>query len=339
MLILQRETFSQNHPFMLPSLTPLFHHPPSPLEELESSTLRRAGVRLLVKRDDRLRLGPGLALCGNKWRKLQYNLQAARDEGQTTLLTFGGAYSNHIAAVAGAGAAFGFRTIGLIRGERPQGLNPTLHFAEDCGMELHFLSRAAFREKQSPEFINQLQEQFGPSYLLPEGGTNALALRGCRHIAEEVERQTERLPDYWCCSLGTGGTFAGIAAALGGRAKALGFSALKGDFLEEEVERWLAPLLSPRRGEGWKPWVINTEFHFGGYAKFTPYLVDFINGFRQQHGILLDPIYTGKLFYGIFQLAGEGYFPKGSTILAVHTGGLQGIAGFNGRFGELIGLG
>lgn len=324
---------------MLPSLAPLFRHPPSPLEELENPTLRRAGVRLLVKRDDRLRLGPGLALCGNKWRKLQYNLQAARDEGQTTLLTFGGAYSNHIAAVAGAGAAFGFRTIGLIRGERPQGLNPTLHFAEDCGMELHFLSRAAFREKQSPDFINQLQEQFGPFYLLPEGGTNALALRGCRHIAEEVERQTERLPDYWCCSLGTGGTFAGIAAALGGRAKALGFSALKGDFHAEEVARLLvASQSSPPRGDkrGAEAWEVNTDFHFGGYAKFSPYLVDFINGFRQQHGILLDPIYTGKLFYGIFQLAEEGYFPKGSIILAVHTGGLQGIAGFNGRFGELI---
>ncbi|MCB0595611.1 MAG: pyridoxal-phosphate dependent enzyme [Lewinellaceae bacterium] len=322
---------------MLPTLASLFRHSPSPLEELESPTLRRAGVRLLLKRDDLLRMGPGLALCGNKWRKLQYNLQAARDKGQETLLTFGGAYSNHIAAVAAAGATFGFRTIGLIRGERPEGLNPTLRFAEACGMELHYLSRPAFREKQQPEFLDQLKEQFGAFYLLPEGGTNDLALHGCRHIVEEVEQQADCFPDYWCCSLGTGGTFAGIIIGLDGRAKALGFSALKGDFLAEEVAQLLdasqAPLLSPIRG---KDWEVNGNFHFGGYAKFEPYLIDFINGFRQQHGIALEPVYTGKLFYGIFQLAEEGYFPKGSTILAVHTGGLQGVAGFNERFGELI---
>ncbi|MCO6478771.1 MAG: pyridoxal-phosphate dependent enzyme [Phaeodactylibacter sp.] len=327
---------------MPPTLTPLFQHAPSPLVELESPTLQRAGVRLLIKRDELLSIGPGRALCGNKWRKLQYNLQAAREEGQNTLLTFGGAYSNHVAAVAAAGAEFGFQTIGIIRGERPEGLNPTLRFAESCRMGLQFISRKAFKEKEDPEFLSRLRKQFGSFYLLPEGGTNALAIYGCRHIVEEVERQAEALPGYWCCSLGTGGTFAGIADALNGRAKALGFSALKSDFLEREVGRLLtAPLLSPRRGEGTAngaegSWEINTDFHFGGYAKFTPYLIDFINGFRQQHGIALDPIYTGKLFYGLFQLIEEGYFPRGSTILAVHTGGLQGIEGFNERFGELV---
>ncbi|MCB9264061.1 MAG: pyridoxal-phosphate dependent enzyme [Lewinellaceae bacterium] len=307
---------------------------------LPSPTLARAGVRLLIKRDELLRIGPGLALCGNKWRKLQYNLQAARNAGHATLLTFGGAYSNHIAAVASAGAAFGFHTIGVIRGERPEGLNPTLRFAEGCGMNLQFISRPAFREKHNPKFQERLKEQFGSFYLLPEGGTNALAIHGCRHIVEEVELQTPVFPGYWCCSLGTGGTFAGIVAALNGRARALGFSALKGDFHNGEIKRILAASAAPSslwKGEGGaQPWEVNTDFHFGGYAKYEPYLIDFINGFYQQHGIALDPVYTGKLFYGLFQLIEEGYFPKGSTILAVHTGGLQGVAGFNERFGELI---
>ena len=324
---------------MPPSLTPLFRHPASPVQELKSPTLSQAGVRLIIKRDELLRLGPEQALCGNKWRKLQYNLQAARDQGLETLLTFGGAYSNHIAAVAAAGVTFGFHTIGFIRGERPEGLNPTLRFAGSCGMELHFISRPAFREKQEPGFLNQLQEQFGPFYLLPEGGTNSLAIQGCRHIVEEVEQQTAHFPDYWCCSLGTGGTFAGLVAGLNGRARALGFSALKGDFLVAEVRRLLAPLLSRGEEKDWEnqgQWKVNTDYHFGGYAKFESYLIDFINGFYQQHHIALDPIYTGKLFFGLFQLIEQGYFPKGCTILAVHTGGLQGVPGFNERFGKLI---
>lgn len=325
------------------ALTPLFQRSASPLQELESPTLRRAGVRLLIKRDELLRIGPEHALSGNKWRKLQYNLQAARDQGQETLLTFGGAYSNHIAAVAAAGATFGFQTIGFIRGERPEGLNPTLRFAEACGMKLQFISRSAFREKYNPDFQNRLSEEFGAFYLLPEGGANALAILGCRSIVEEVEQQTPYFPDYWCCSLGTGGTFAGIITALNGRAKALGFSALKGDFLAGEVAQLLqAPQASPssplwgnKRG-AWGAWEVIGDFHFGGYAKFEPYLIDFINGFRQQHGIALDPIYTGKLFYGLFQLIEQRYFPKGSTVLSVHTGGLQGVSGFNERFGNLI---
>ncbi len=330
-------------------LSPLFRNAPSPVEALHSPSLRNAGIRLLVKRDDLLRMGPGLALCGNKWRKLQYNLQAARQEGHNTLLTFGGAFSNHIAAVASAGQAFGFQAIGIVRGERPEGLNPTLRFAEDCGMQLEFVSRAAFREKDSEAFLHRFRERHGPFYLLPEGGTNSLALRGCRHIVEEVEAQTEGLPGYWCCSLGTGGTFAGIVAALNGRARALGFSALKGGFHRKEVSRLLAPSpLSPRteasrRREGDErragTWSVHTNFHFGGYARFSAPLIDFINGFYQQHGISLDPIYTGKMFYGIFQLAEEGFFPEGSTILAVHTGGLQGVEGFNERFGNLLEVG
>lgn len=333
---------------MLP-LSPLFRHPPSPIEEMHTPLLEQQEVRLLVKRDDLLRMGPGLALSGNKWRKLQYNLQAAREGRQQTLLTFGGAYSNHIAAVAAAGQAFGFQTIGIIRGERPEGLNPTLRFAEACGMQLHYMSRSEFREKEQSAFQEKLHRQFGDFYLLPEGGTNALAIKGCLDIVAEVEQQLGGFPTHWCCSVGTGGTLAGIITGLRGRAQVLGFSALKGDFLEGAVRE----LLSQFKVSGLKyqeletdnrrrmpsvknGWSVNSDFHFGGYAKWTPELIDFMNDFYREHHIALDPVYTGKLFYGLFQLIEQGYFPEGSTILAVHTGGVQGIAGFNERFGGML---
>ena len=328
----------------MPTLSTLFHHPPSPVEELHTQLLKGRGVRLLVKRDDLLRTGPGLALCGNKWRKLQYNLQAARDAGQDTLLTFGGAYSNHIAAVAAAGQAFSFNTIGIIRGERPEGLNPTLRFAEACGMQLQYFSRSEFREKEKREFQERLQQQFGDFYLLPEGGANALAIEGCLDIVAEVEQQLDNFPTHWCCSVGTGGTLAGIITGVQERAQVLGFPALKGDFVEGMVRELVSGLrVSGFRFEGSEgrskhneSWAIIPDFHFGGYAKWTPELVGFMNNFYREHHIPLDPVYTGKLFYGLFQLIEQGYFPGESIILAVHTGGLQGIEGFNERFGGLL---
>lgn len=289
-----------------------------------------AAISVWIKRDDLLRMGPGLALCGNKWRKLQYNLAAAKSKGQQQILTFGGAFSNHIAAVAGAGAAFGFDTIGVIRGETPQGLNPTLRFARSCGMQLHFISRTAFRQKNDAAFLDELQQRFGPSYLLPEGGTNGKAITGAREIVKEVTRQHPTLkPDYWCVSAGTGGTAAGIIAEAPAYSKVLVFPALKGDFLKQDIES-LANHPTNRN------WTLLTDYHFGGYAKHSPELIRFLNHFYQQFGIALDPIYTGKLFFGLAGLARKGYFPKGSTIIAVHTGGLQGIAGFNERFGGIL---
>jgi 1-aminocyclopropane-1-carboxylate deaminase len=317
--------------FLLYPIELLFQHEPSPVEELHSELLDERGVRLFVKRDDRLQLGDDQAFCGNKWRKLKYNLARAREEGMKQLLTFGGAYSNHIAATASAGLLFGFQTTGVIRGEEHIPLNPTLRRAAECGMRLHYVERSAFLQKDDPEFIEKLHELFDGFYLIPEGGTNALALRGCEELAWEILRQTgDCPPDYFCLACGTGGTLAGLTAGLNNQGRVIGFPVLKGGgFLYEDIDR----LLKNYTGQHFSNWLLNTDFHFGGYARFNPELLQFIEEFYLNYAIPLDPVYTGKLFFGIFELIRTGFFEKGSTILAIHTGGLQGIAGFRERFG------
>ena len=173
--------------------------------------------------------------------------------------------------------------------------------------------------------------------MIPEGGTNVRAIKGCKELVEEVKNQLVELPDYWCASCGTGGTLSGIIAGLNGQQKVLGFSALKGDFHQKDISKLLDKVSDTLKvSDTFDNWQINTTYHFGGYAKFKPELIDFINTFKQDNNIQLEPIYTGKLFYGIHDLIKNNYFPKGSSILAVHTGGLQGIAGFNRRFGDII---
>lgn len=272
------------------------------------------GITLTLKREDLIHSH----IAGNKWRKLKYNLLAARQDKQQVLLTFGGAYSNHIAAVAAAGQEFGFKMVGIIRGEELAthgGHNPTLQAALNNGMQLHFVSRTQYRLKNSPEFIDTLQQRFGSFYLIPEGGTNALAIRGCEEILTESDKQDF---DYVCCAVGTGGTLAGIINSSTTRQQVIGFSALKGGFLVDEVNQWLG---RPPIKANWR---INTDYHFGGYAKTSPALFDFIRTFMQQTGIQLDPVYTGKMLYGVFDLIQLGYFPANSRILAIHTGGIQG---------------
>ncbi len=289
------------------------------IQPLQDELLATAQVAISV-----LRLDEMYPLSsGNKWYKLKYNLQQAKKEGKNTLLTFGGAYSNHIHATAAAGAQHGFKTIGVIRGERPEVLNPTLQFAEAQGMQLHFVSREEYRNKAGASFVNQLQQKFGPFYLLPEGGTNALAVRGCSEILPE-----KLLCDAVVCSAGTGGTIAGLLVRLEGQKKVLGFPALKGgEFLYDAINQ----LTTHYQNRLYTNYQLITDYHFGGYAKVNAELVNFINEFRQKHQILLDPVYTGKLFYGLFDLIKQGFFPVHTRLLAIHTGGLQGIAGFNER--------
>lgn len=303
-------------------------HPPSPIQELTDDRLAAKHLRLWVKRDDLLRVGDEHAFCGNKWRKLQYNLLEAFRLKQNTLLTFGGAYSNHLAAVAQAGKLFNFNTIGIVRGERIEPLNPTLAYCAAQDMQLHFVARSAYREKNKPDFIAKLQAEFGEFYLVPEGGTNDLALRGCAELVDEIRAQIPVKTNYFAVASGTGGTLAGMIQGLKNQEQALGFSVLKGDFLQTEVEKLLE--------KKYPNWSIRTDYHCGGYAKFTPELIDFINDFKAKFDIQLDPVYTGKLFYGLFDLIAQNFFPPGSNIVAIHTGGLQGIAGFNQRFGSLI---
>ena len=283
-------------------------------------------VRLFIKREDQLHP----IISGNKWRKLKYNLIAAREAGESTLLTFGGAYSNHIHAVAGAAKEYGFKSIGVIRGEEHLPLNPTLQDAEDLGMQFHYLDRTRYRQKYTVEVINSLAEKFGRFYLIPEGGTNELALKGAAEIVEGIEQDY----DYYCVACGTAGTVAGMICGLEGRAQVLGFSVLKGDFHQQEVINWLSALGQSSLNN----WQINTDYHFGGYAKYDLQLIDFINNFKETQQIQLDPIYTGKMLFGVIDLIAGGEFPENSSILAIHTGGLQGIKGFNQRFNNLINI-
>ncbi len=271
-------------------------------------------VELYVKREDKIHP----FVSGNKYRKLKYNLLEAKNNGFDTLLTFGGAFSNHIAAVASAGNAFGFKTIGIVRGEELGNKiseNSTLSFAKENGMQFKFVSRELYRNKTSESFLNDLKEEFGDFYLIPEGGTNKLAVKGC----EEILNTEDNTFDYICCAVGTGGTISGLINCSKPSQQVLGFPALKGDFLKEDISKFATQT----------NWKLITDYHFGGYAKINEELVTFINQFKIDNQVSLDPVYTGKMLFGIMDLINKNYFPKGSKILVIHTGGLQGIEGMN----------
>ena len=274
----------------------------------------KLGVELYIKREDKIHA----FVSGNKYRKLKYNLLEADKRSFTTLLTFGGAYSNHIAAVASAGNILGFKTIGVIRGDELRGAidsNPTLRFSQDNGMQFKFIPRDLYRDKTNNSFIESLKSEFGEFYLIPEGGTNALAIQGC----EEILIESDNKFDYICCAIGTGGTVSGLINCSKPGQQVLGFPALKGEFLQQVISKFALK-------ENWK---LIHDYHFGGYAKINTELISFINEFKKKNNIPLDPVYTGKMMFGIFDLIEKNYFPKGSKILAIHTGGLQGISGMN----------
>ncbi len=276
------------------------------------------GISLYIKREDLLHP----QVSGNKFRKLKYNLAEAKKQGHTRLLTFGGAFSNHIAAVAAAGKILNMESIGVIRGdelaldiESTFSQNPTLHYAASQGMKFLFVSRSDYREKETMTFIEDLEKKFGSFYLIPEGGTNSLAVKGCEEILTSGDKEF----DFICCAVGTGGTIAGLINSASRDQKILGFPALKGDFLDREISKYTSA----------KNWELVNKYHFGGYAKVSPRLIEFINDFKKTYDILLDPVYTGKMLFGIFDMMENAVFPQNSRILAIHTGGLQGIAGMN----------
>lgn len=308
----------------------MFGFPPSPLQQIRLSALERAGVRLFLKRDDLI--DPYLG--GNKWRKLKYNLRCAQQSKATCLLTFGGAYSNHIYAVAEAGRRFGFKTIGVIRGEPSAAANPTLSFARSCGMQLHFVDRATYRRKHEAEFLARLRDRFGPHFLLPEGGSNTLALPGCAEIVAELDVQLPSGYDVLVTPVGSGGTLAGLASGLAGRTtQAFGFAVLKGGrSLADAVSQLLTSA-----GSVSGAWRLDGEYHFGGYARCDETLFAFIREFRATTGVQLDPIYNGKMLYGLFDQIRQGAFSRGTTLVALHTGGLQGWAGISEKYGLTLG--
>ncbi|WP_406287366.1 1-aminocyclopropane-1-carboxylate deaminase/D-cysteine desulfhydrase [Embleya sp. NBC_00896] len=283
---------------------------PSPLRELSDPRLAASGLRLWLMRDDLIHP----EVPGNKWRKLKYNLEAAHERGHGTLLTFGGAYSNHIRATAAAGHALGLATVGVVRGDeladRP--LNPSLAFAVERGMRLVFVDRVTYRAKHTPEVLERLLAAHGPAYVLPEGGSNEAAVRGCAELPAELDVAF----DVVCVAVGTGGTLAGIAAGLPPGRRAIGFSALRGDFPAREV----AELQRRTYGAPTDNWRVETGFHHGGYARRTAELDAFVADFAARHGFAPEPIYVGKMLFGLFELIGRGAFAPGTGIVAVVTG-------------------
>ncbi|RFN58751.1 1-aminocyclopropane-1-carboxylate deaminase/D-cysteine desulfhydrase [Marixanthomonas ophiurae] len=288
----------------------------SDIEQVPLASFIETSSNLYMLREDQIHP----FVSGNKFRKLKYNIQQAVKEDHKTLLTFGGAYSNHIAAVASAGKLAGLQTIGVIRGEELSSKisdNATLSYAQKQGMQFQFVTREAYRDKYEASFIETLRSTYGNFYLLPEGGTNALAVKGCEEILSGVEKHV----DYICAPVGTGGTVAGLIEASKPQQKTLGFSALKGTFQTSEIQKYTSKT----------NFEIIDDYCFGGYAKIDLQLVRFINEFYKKTGIPLDPVYTGKMLFGIVDLLKRGHFKENSRIFAIHTGGLQGITGMNQR--------
>ncbi len=283
-------------------------------QKISLPLLEKKKVELHIKREDWIHP----QISGNKYRKLKYNLLKAKELKFDTILTFGGAYSNHIAATAYAGKMNGMQTLGVIRGEELAGSwtsNPTLSAAHKQGMKFKFVSRTDYRKKETLTFLDNLKAEFGNFYMVPEGGTNKLAVMGCEEILAPKDSEF----DVICCSVGTGGTMAGIIKSTTPNQHVLGFPALKGDFLKKDICKFV------ENGN----WELCTDYHFGGYARVNESLVSFINEMNQNAGIPLDPVYTGKMIYGILDMIAKDYFKPRTKILAIHTGGLQGIAGMN----------
>ncbi len=290
------------------------------IQPINQPFLKEKKIEIYVKRLDLIHPEVG----GNKWYKLRYNIEKAIAEETGTLLTFGGAWSNHIYATASAGKLLGIKTIGMIRGEEPVELSTTLKHARACGMQLEFITRMAYEEKDTEDFKSWLRDQYGSFHLVPEGGSNYLGVNGCMEILEPGE---EAQYDFICCAGGTGAMAAGILMSLSGHAKLLCFPALKGgEFLEGEIRRMIGWFTSePEVVQDYmSPLQLITDYHFGGYGKWNQELIDFIFDFESKTGVPLDQIYTGKMMYGILDLAGKGFFPDGSRVLVVHSGGLQG---------------
>lgn len=277
-------------------------------------SLPNTTIQLFIRREDLIHP----FVSGNKFRKLKYNLKEAKIQQQATLLTFGGAYSNHIAATAFAGKENGFATIGVIRGDELATsieTNPTLAFAQQCGMQFYFVSREEYRKKDTAEFLQKLKQLFGDFYLVPEGGTNTLAVQGC----QEILSNKDEIYDYICAAVGTGGTLSGIINSAFDHQKVLGFPSLKGSFLQKDIRKFATN----------NKWKLIEEYHFGGYAKVTDDFIHFLNAFYHETKIPLDPIYTGKMVFGVIDLIKKNYFPDYSKVLLIHTGGIQGIKGMN----------
>jgi 1-aminocyclopropane-1-carboxylate deaminase len=287
---------------------------PSILTKIDDPLLDQYQIKLWIKRDDLLHP----IISGNKWRKLKYTLDHALSEGADTLISMGGAYSNHLHALAYVGKALGLKTIGLVRGEQPETLTPTLSDLQNWGMVLKFVSRFDYRLLRQYKGCYDLPGLKPRQYWLPEGGAQALALKGVAELVNEIDVAY----DILCVPCGTGATLAGIIDMVPDQVSVMGFAALKNaEFLQTDVESLL-----PRPCSNWQ---INMDYHFGGFAKTSAELMTFMADFEFKTGIPLEPVYTGKMMYALYNLITKHTFKPGQRLIAVHTGGLQGKRGFN----------
>lgn len=284
------------------------------LSRIQDPMLDHYGIELWVKRDDSLHP----VISGNKWRKLKYILDHALSLGAHTLISMGGAYSNHLHALAYVGRELGLKTVGLIRGEQPDTLNPTLADMRNWGMELKFVSRSDYRDLRHYKDRQDLPGINPRQYWLPEGGAQALALKGVAELVREIDMPYDML----CVPCGTGTTLAGIIEVVPESVSVMGFAALKNaGFLTADVESLLS--------RPYANWQINPDYHFGGFAQVNAGLMAFIEAFELKTHVPLEPVYTGKMLYGLYDLIAQGCFKPGQRIIAVHTGGLQGKRGFD----------
>jgi 1-aminocyclopropane-1-carboxylate deaminase len=292
----------------------------SSLQQLTSPILTKQNLTLHIKRDDLLHP----LISGNKWRKLKYNLIAMHTQGKNELVTFGGAFSNHIYACAAAGKEFNFKTHGIIRGPELDLNSPTLQFAKQAGMQLHPVTRLEYRERNKSNYLTTLQARFPNAYLIPEGGTNEAALLGCKELVESLPHS-----DYIVCPTGSGGTLAGLIEGASLNTHVIGVAVLKqAEYLIDEIKT-----LS-KRANSQHNWQLLCDYHDGGYGKFSTQLWQFCQSMLTSQQLPLEPIYSGKMMYAVWQLIEQGFFPSGSKIIAIHTGGLQGLDGL--RYRKLI---
>jgi 1-aminocyclopropane-1-carboxylate deaminase len=287
----------------------------SPIHQIQHQLFDEQGLKVFIKRDDMIHP----IISGNKWRKLKYLLKQAQAENKTHLVTFGGAYSNHLLATAAAAAKFGFESTGFVRGEQVN--NDTLFLCRLHGMELIFIDRESYRDKRT--LFTQHFAKDNNAFFIDEGGASALAAKGCSELIDELPETY----DHIFCTCGTGTTAAGIINGLSERRLPTQFHGIpvlkNGGFLRTEIDNFL---------ERPSEYHLHTDYHFGGYGKVNDELIGFIKQFVAETGILIEPIYTGKMMYALYALAVKNYFKPSSRILAVHTGGIWGLLGMKEKF-------
>ena len=323
-------SFLNPTPYLCP-MSELDFNTPTPLQEVPFAPLNKRNITLYIKRDDLIH--PDIS--GNKWRKLKLNIEQAIHKGQISLLTFGGAHSNHIAATAAAAAMHGLNSIGIIRGEDADPENPTLKFAAEKGMQLEFVSRSDFKILQEWESKDRLRELYGSFYMIPQGGANYYGVQGCMDIIKEIDIDADRI----FVSSGTATTLSGMAIANAGKTEIYGISVLKGGgFLLKDLEENIKQVYRDSETERFILEKIHLllTYHFGGYAKVTDELVNFMRDFTSETGVKLDPVYTAKTAFAMSELAGKLNGLKPEKWVLIHTGGLQGIPAMEGRLGHPI---